>query len=151
MSTKVETITIHRMSEGDLDQVAQLEKLCFSDPWSRKSFEHELTNRFSIPLVAKSGDRIFGYSCLWHVYEQMEIADIAVSPEFRRRGIAGMMIRWILKEATQRGCLNVILSVRESNLPAIRLYRRFGFVELDRRKRYYRLPDEDAIIMIKAT
>jgi ribosomal-protein-alanine N-acetyltransferase len=150
MSTKVEHLTIQRMSREDVDQVARLEKLSFSDPWSKSSFEHELTNRFSIPLVVKSGSAVVGYCCLWHVYEQMEIATIATAPEFRGKGIGGMMIRWILDEAASRGCSSVVLSVRESNLTAIRLYRRFGFVQMDRRKRYYRLPEEDAIIMIKA-
>jgi ribosomal-protein-alanine N-acetyltransferase len=150
MSTKVERFTIERMGPEDVDQVARLEKVCFSDPWSKSSFQHELTNRFSIPLVVKSGSTVVGYCCLWHVYEQMEIATIAVAPEFRGKGLGGMMMRWILEEAARQGCSSVVLSVRESNLTAIRLYRRFGFAELDRRKRYYRLPEEDAIIMIKA-
>jgi len=150
MSTKVEHIAVQRMSREDVEEVARLEKLCFSDPWSKSSFEHELTNRFSIPLVVKSGSTIVGYCCLWHVYEQMEIATIAVAPEFRGKGVGGMMMRWIVEEAARQGCSSVVLSVRESNLTAIRLYRRFGFVQLDRRKGYYRLPDEDAIIMIKA-
>jgi ribosomal-protein-alanine N-acetyltransferase len=150
MSTKVERFTIERMGPEDVDQVARLEKICFSDPWSKSSFQHELTNRFSIPLVVKSGSTVVGYCCLWHVYEQMEIATIAVAPEFRGKGVGGTMMRWILEEAARQGCSSVVLSVRESNLTAIRLYRRFGFAELDRRKRYYRLPEEDAIIMIKA-
>jgi ribosomal-protein-alanine N-acetyltransferase len=150
MSTKTENLTVQRMTREDVDEVARLEKLSFSDPWSKSSFEHELTNRFSIPLVVKSGSTIVGYSCLWHVYEQMEIATIATAPEFRGRGVGALLMRWALDEAARRGCSNVVLSVRESNLTAIRLYRRFGFVELDRRRRYYRLPEEDAIIMIKA-
>jgi ribosomal-protein-alanine N-acetyltransferase len=150
MSTKVENFTIQRMSREDVDEVARLEKLSFSDPWSRSSFEHELTNRFSIPLVVKSGSTVVGYCCLWHVYEQMEIATIATAPEFRGKGLGALMMRWILDEAARRGCSSVVLSVRESNLTAIRLYRRFGFAELDRRRRYYRLPEEDAIIMTKA-
>jgi ribosomal-protein-alanine N-acetyltransferase len=149
MSTKVERFTIERMGPEDVDQVARLERVSFSDPWSKSSFQHELTNRFSIPLVVKSGSTVVGYCCLWHVYEQMEIATIAVAPEFRGKGLGGMMMRWILEEAARQGCSSVVLSVRESNLTAIRLYRRFGFAELDRRKRYYRLPEEDAIIMIK--
>ncbi len=149
MSTKVEDVTIQRMSREDLDEVFRLESLCFSDPWSRSSFEHELCNRFSVPLVVKSGTSTLGYACLWHVYDQMEIADIGVSPEFREKGIGSMMLRWVLEEARRRSCSSVILSVRESNQAALSLYRKFGFVELDRRKRYYRLPDEDAIIMTR--
>jgi ribosomal-protein-alanine N-acetyltransferase len=149
MSTKVEDVTIQRMTQDDLDEVFRLESLCFSDPWSKSSFEHELSNRFSVPLVVKSSTSMLGYACLWHVYDQMEIADIAVSPDFREKGIGSMILRWVLEEARRRGCSNVILSVRESNRAALSLYRKFGFVELDRRKRYYRLPDEDAIIMTR--
>jgi ribosomal-protein-alanine N-acetyltransferase len=150
MSTKVENFLIQRMSQEDVEEVARLERLCFSDPWSKSSFEHELKNRFSIPLVVKSNERIVGYSCLWKIYEQMEIATIAVSPEFREKGIGRMMMNWIVREARKRGCKSVILSVRESNKAAISLYRAFEFVESKRRKGYYRHPDEDAIIMIKS-
>lgn len=149
MLPEVEDISIQRMTQADIEEVVRLEKMCFSDPWSKSSFEHELINSFSLPLVVKSGSRIVGYSCLWLIYEQMEIATIGVSPEFRRKGIGGMMMSWILKEAKRNGCTNIILSVRESNNAAINLYRKFGFVDLDRRKGYYRLPDEDAIVMIK--
>jgi ribosomal-protein-alanine N-acetyltransferase len=149
MLPEVENISIQRMNQADIEEVIRLEKLCFSDPWSKSSFEHELINRFSVPLVVKSNTRIVGYLCLWHIYEQMEIATIGVSPEFRRKGIGGKMMNWILKEAKKGGCSNVILSVRESNNAAINLYRKFGFVELERRKKYYRLPEEDAIVMIK--
>jgi ribosomal-protein-alanine N-acetyltransferase len=150
MLPEVEDISIRRMSRADIEEVVRLEKLCFSDPWSKSSFEHELINRFSIPLVVKSGNRIVGYSCLWLIFEQMEIATIGVSPELRRKGIGGMMMSWILKEAKRNGCTNVILSVRESNIAAINLYRKFGFADLDRRKNYYRVPEEDAIVMVKS-
>jgi ribosomal-protein-alanine N-acetyltransferase len=149
MLPEVERFIIQRMSHQDLDQVARLEKLSFSDPWSKRSFEDELTNRFSIPLVVKSGTRIVGYACLWHIYEQMEIANIAVSPEFRGKGVGSTMMKRVLEVAKEKGCRSIILSVRQSNSAAISLYRRFGFVELERKKRYYRLPSEDGIIMIK--
>jgi ribosomal-protein-alanine N-acetyltransferase len=150
MLPEVENISIQRMTRADIEEVVLLEKMCFSDPWSKSSFEHELINRFSIPLVVKSGIKIVGYACLWHTFEQMEIATIGVSPEFRRKGIGRMMMNWILKEAKINGCSNVILSVRESNHAAIGLYRKFGFVDLDRRKKYYRVPEEDAIVMVKS-
>lgn len=149
MLPEVERFIIQRMSHQDLDEVARLEKLSFSDPWSKRSFEDELTNRFSIPLVVKSGTRIVGYACLWHIYEQMEIANIAVSPEFRGKGVGSTMMKRVLEVAKEKGCRSIILSVRKSNSAAISLYRRFGFAELERKKRYYRLPSEDGIIMIK--
>ena len=149
MIEEVDRITIQRMSSDDLDEVVRLEKLCFSDPWSKQSFQEDLEHQFSIPLVVRFDQRIVGYTCLWCVDEQMEIANFAVSPEFRRKGIGRMMMEEVFSEAMKRGCTSVILSVRETNLPAINLYRGFGFVEAGKRKRYYRFPSEDAIIMVK--
>jgi [ribosomal protein S18]-alanine N-acetyltransferase len=149
MLKELDQITIQRMILDDLEEVTRLEKLCFSDSWSKQSFQEDLEHQFSIPLVVRFDQRIVGYTCLWCVDEQMEIANFAVSPEFRRKGIGRMMMEEVFSEAIKRGCTSVILSVRETNLPAINLYRGFGFVEAGRRKRYYRFPVEDAIIMIK--
>jgi len=150
MSPEIEHITIERMSEEDVDEVARLERLCFSDPWSKRSFEEEIKHRFSIPLVVKSGTKVIGYTCLWFVYDQMEIANFAISPEFRGKGIGRMTMERVLAETEKKGCLTVILSVRESNKAAINLYTKSGFVEVERRKNYYRSPIEDAIIMMKS-
>jgi ribosomal-protein-alanine N-acetyltransferase len=149
MSAGIEDITIQRMAEDDIEEIARLEKSCFSDPWSKENFRQELKHRFSVPLVVKSGQTIVGYMCLWHIDGQMEIANFAVSPDFRRRGIGRKMMRRVLWEAGERSCTNLILSVRESNLCAVRLYTSFGFVEVYRRSKYYRQPIEDAIIMVK--
>ncbi len=149
MLAGLEHITIERMKEEDVDEVARLEKLCFSDPWAKASFQEELKHGFSIPLVVKSGRQVIGYACLWHIDVQMEIANFAVSPHLRRKGIGRMMMKRVLGEARKKNCTNLILSVRESNLPAIRLYGDYGFVEVHRRRKYYRQPDEDAIIMVR--
>ena len=149
MLAGLENITIQRMTRDDIEEIARLEKLCFSDPWVKESFREELKHRFSVPLVVKSGPTIAGYMCLWHIDDQMEIANFAVSPDFRGRGIGRKMMEEVLRVAEERSCTNLILSVRESNLPAIRLYTSHGFVEIHRRKGYYREPAEDAIIMAK--
>ncbi len=149
MLKETDRIKIRPMTADDLEEVTQLEKLCFSDPWQKQCFEEELEHQFAIPLVAKLDQRIVGYTCLWHVEEQMEIANFAVSPEFRRKGIGRRLMEEVISEAQRRGCTGLMLSVRETNLPAVTLYKRFGYVEVGRRKRYYRLPVEDAIIMVK--
>jgi ribosomal-protein-alanine N-acetyltransferase len=146
---EVDHITIDRMAEDDVDEVVRIEKTCFSDPWSKTSFREELRHGFSVPLVVKSGKKVVGYTCLWYIDSQMEIANFAVSAKNRRRGIAKRMMERVLWEAQARGCKQLILSVRESNLPAINLYIGFGFVEVHRRRGYYRLPVEDALIMVK--
>jgi ribosomal-protein-alanine N-acetyltransferase len=149
MLKEVDQYTIQRMALEDVEEVARLEKLCFSDPWTKRCFQDELEHQFSIPLVVKISQKIVGYACLWHVDDQMEIANFAVSPEFRRKGIGRMLMQKVLSEAEKRGCTSLMLSVRESNLPALNLYKEFGFVEVGRRKRYYRFPIEDAVIMVK--
>jgi len=149
MPAGLENITIQRMTRDDIEEIARLERLCFSDPWAKENFRDELRHRFSVPLVVRSGPTIIGYMCLWHLQDQMEIANFAVSPDFRGRGIGRKMMERVLWEAKEMGCTNLTLSVRESNLPAIRLYTSHGFVEMRRRQGYYREPDEDAIVMVK--
>ena len=149
MPAGLENITIQRMTRDDIEEIARLERLCFSDPWAEENFRDELRHRFCVPLVVRSGPTIIGYMCLWHIEYQMEIANFAVSPDFRRRGIGREMMERVLREAKEMGCTNLILSVRESNLPAIGLYTSHGFVETHQRQGYYRDPAEDAIVMVK--
>lgn len=137
------------MSQEDVDEVARLEKICFSDPWSKETFIEELQIKLAIPLVVKWGEEVVGYTCLWHLDDELEVANFAVSPAHRRNRIGEKIMKRILLEAKERGCKSIILSVRESNLAAIKLYTKFGFVEVGRRKKYYRLPTEDALTMHK--
>ena len=149
MCEEVDKIVIQRMSQEDVDQVARLEKICFSDPWSKETFREELQLKLAIPLVAKLEKEVVGYTCLWHLDDQLEVANFAVSPDHRGKGIGEKIIKRILLEAKERACKSIVLSVRESNKAAINLYTKFGFVEVGRRKRYYRLPTEDAVTMLK--
>ncbi|MFQ6003310.1 MAG: ribosomal protein S18-alanine N-acetyltransferase [Candidatus Zixiibacteriota bacterium] len=149
MYEEVNKIVIQRMSQEDVDQVARLERLCFSDPWSKDTFTEELQLQVSIPLVVKLEEEVVGYTCLWHLDDQLEVANFAVSPDYRRTKIGERIMRRILLEAKERGCKSIVLSVRESNQAAINLYTKFGFVEVGRRKKYYRSPTEDALTMLK--
>jgi len=149
MCQEVDKIVIQKMDEEDLEEVVRLEKICFSDPWSKEAFMEELRLKLAIPLVVKLGEKVVGYTCLWHLDAQLEVANFAVSPDHRGKGIGERIMKRILLEAKERGCKSIILSVRESNLPAIKLYTKFGFVEVGRRKKYYRLPTEDALTMHK--
>ena len=149
MCQKAEKIAILRMSPEDVEEVARLEKICFSDPWSKENFIDELQLKLAIPLVVKLGEEVVGYTCLWYLEDELEVANFAVSPVHRRKGIGEEIMKRILSEAKGRGCKSIILSVRESNLAAIKLYTKFGFVEVGRRKKYYRQPTEDALTMCK--
>jgi ribosomal-protein-alanine N-acetyltransferase len=146
---EVDRIVIQRMSKEDIDQVAGLEKTCFSDPWNQQAFTEELRLELAIPLVARLGSKVVGYTCLWHLVDQLEVANFAVSPDHRSEGIGEKLMKRVLLEAKKKSCRSVVLSVRESNQAAIRLYVKFGFVEVGRRKKYYRLPTEDALTMLK--
>ncbi|KPK77348.1 MAG: hypothetical protein AMJ89_02575 [candidate division Zixibacteria bacterium SM23_73] len=137
------------MSKEDVEEVARLERICFSDPWSKETFMQELQLKLAIPLVVKLGEEVVGYTCLWHLDGQLEVANFAVSPDYRSKGIGEKLMRRILLEAKERACQSIVLSVRESNKSAINLYTKFGFVEVGRRKKYYRLPTEDALTMLK--
>ena len=149
MCQEVDNLVIQKMSKEDVDQVAGLEKICFSDPWSKETFMEELQLKLAIPLVVKLEEKVVGYTCLWHLDDQLEVANFAVSPDHRKKGVGEKLMKRILMEAKERGCKSIVLSVRESNQGAVNLYTKFGFVEVGRRKKYYRLPTEDALTMVK--
>jgi len=149
MCQEVDNLVIQKMSKEDVDQVAGLEKICFSDPWSKETFLEELKLKLAIPLVVKLEEKVVGYTCLWHLDDQLEVANFAVSPDHRKKGVGEKLMKRILVEAKERGCKSIVLSVRESNQGAVNLYTKFGFVEVGRRKKYYRLPTEDALTMVK--
>ncbi len=143
------SLIIQKMRKGDLDQVIEIEKRSFSDPWNKGFFSQDIDNEFALPLVVKEGDKVLGYVCLWKILDEIQISNIAVSPESRRRGIAQSMMRRVLETAEEENCTRITLDVRISNQAAISLYQKFGFREAGRRKDYYRHPREDALILEK--
>ena len=141
-------ITIRTMTNASLPQVAQLETVCFSDPWSEESLRSELENETATWLVAVlEDDTIVGYGGLHVLFDEGEIMNIAVSPAYRRAGIGAALLTALLNAAADAEA--VFLEVRASNSGAIALYERFGFEKIAVRKNYYRLPTEDAHIMRK--
>ncbi len=140
---------ITKMNESHVAQVAQLEKLCFSDPWSENSVASELKNPLSFWLVAEEAGQVAGYIGSQTVCNETDMMNVAVHPDFRRRGIAESLVSALVEElkAMESHCLT--LEVRASNGPAISLYEKLGFHEIGRRKNYYRNPREDALILRK--
>lgn len=138
------------MTADHLDEVAELERICFSTPWSRNMLAEELGNDLSAFLVAldESGT-VVGYAGLQVILDEGYIANIAVRPECRRQGIAGKLLQVFLDFAQANGLAFLTLEVRESNQPAIVLYGSRGFRSVGRRKNYYEHPREDAIIMTR--
>ena len=142
-------IEIRTMELQDVPQIAELEKVCFSDPWSEKSIISELDNPLSCWLVAVSGEQVVGYVGSQTVLDGSDMMNIAVSPDFRRKGIAESLIEALISFLRERGSRCLILEVRASNVPAIALYGKLGFLEIGRRRNYYRNPKEDALILRK--
>lgn len=145
----MEGLIIRRMSYEDIQQVHEIERLSFTAPWSIDSFIYELNNRMTILLVAEFNGQIIGYICLRTIIDVTEILNIAVHPKFRRRGVGAGLLKRALDElmSEHQDSKTVRLEVRESNTPAIALYKRFGFEVIGRRRDYYHSPREDAILM----
>ena len=142
-------IQFTQMKAEHVPQVAQLEKLCFADPWSEKSIATELDSPWSYWVVAVADGQVVGYVGSQSSYEQADIMNVAVHPDWRRRGIAESLIDCLMKELRTRNCMALMLEVRASNAPAITLYEKLGFHQVGLRKNYYRNPKEDALILRK--
>ena len=142
-------MNIIKMEATHVSQVAELEALCFSDPWSEKSVASELTNPLSCWLVAVEDDRLAGYVGSQTVMEETDMMNVAVHPDFRRRGIAEDLVVALIEELKKRQSHCLTLEVRASNEPAKNLYEKLGFNQIGRRLKYYRNPREDALILRK--
>lgn len=132
-----------------VSQVAELEKICFSDPWSEKSVASELENDLACWLVAVEEDRVAGYVGSQTVMDETDMMNIAVHPDFRRKGIAEELVNALVHRLRNRGSRCLTLEVRASNEPACKLYEKLGFSQIGRRPNYYRNPREDALILRK--
>ena len=136
-----------KMTESHVPQVAELEKLCFSDPWSEKSVASELENPLSLWLVAVDGDTVAGYVGSQTVIDESDMMNVAVHPDHRRQGVAEALVLALAAELKAMGSRCLTLEVRASNAPAIALYEKLGFVQIGLRKNYYRNPKENALIL----
>jgi ribosomal-protein-alanine N-acetyltransferase len=142
------SLFIRKMILKDLDQVVEIDNFSFSLPWPPRSFHFELTdNPASRSWVAEADERVVGMIVCWLIVDELHIATIAVHPEYRRQGIGEKLLTHALKSAAEEGAVKSFLEVRESNLSAQAMYRKFGFVEDGRRRRYYKDNNEDAILM----
>ena len=137
------------MNESHVASIAQLEKLCFSDPWSERSILSELTNPLSCWLVAVEGEQVLGYVGSQTVLDESDMMNLAVDPAFRRRGIARALVLALIGQLRKMGSRCLTLEVRASNESAQALYACLGFVQVGRRKNYYHHPKEDALILRK--
>jgi ribosomal-protein-alanine N-acetyltransferase len=140
------------MEEKDLPFVMRIERLCFSHPWRESSFKGEINNhQISHPyvIVHRPVEKVIGYVIFWLLAEEAQISNIAVHPDFRRRGVGETVLKQTLEIILRFGAKYVVLEVRPSNFFARLLYRKFGFETLGIREDYYKDPVEDALVLIK--
>ena len=137
------------MTSGHLDDVYIIETECFSHPWSKQSLEEELNNETSLFLVAKEENEVIGYIGMSIVIDEGYIFNVAVRENYRNKGVATSLINELVTYGKKNNFSFITLEVRESNLPAISLYSKFGFIKAGGRKDYYSNPKENAILMTK--
>ena len=140
---------IERMAESHVSQVAELEKICFSDPWSENSVASELKNPLSCWLVAEEDGVVAGYIGSQTVMGESDMMNVAVHLDHRRKGVAESLVNELIEALKKRGSRCLTLEVRASNEPAKALYEKLGFVQVGLRRNYYRNPKEDALILRK--
>jgi ribosomal-protein-alanine N-acetyltransferase len=143
---------IERVTSADITAIAGIERRSFSDPWSESSFQELLAHSrmyFACVRQAAGGAPrpALGYVVAWFAGGQGEIANLAVDPDARGRGLGSRLLDAALDEARRHGVEEVFLEVRDSNTRARQLYESRGFAEVGRRRRYYRRPAEDAVIL----
>ena len=137
------------MRSDHVAQIAALEKLCFSMPWSERSVASELQNPLSLWLVAEENGRVLGYVGSQTVLDESDMLNLAVLPECRRGGVGRALVTALCAALQSRGSRCLTLEVRDSNAAARALYDALGFQEIGRRPRYYSRPTEDAALYRK--
>ena len=135
------------MKPVHVPQIAALEQICFSAPWSERSIASELENQLSLWLVALDGDVVTGYIGSQSVMGESDMMNVAVHPDYRRQGIGEELVTRLAEVLKEKGNQCLTLEVRASNEPAIALYEKLGFTQVGRRPGYYRNPKEDALIL----
>jgi len=141
-------VSITAMQEKDLDSLAELEKICFSTPWTRGGLEAELSCPSAVFIVAHSaGGAAAGYAGMHCAAGECYVDNVAVLPQLRGNGIGEALMRRLILDARRRGGEFISLEVRKSNAPAISLYGKLGFVKAGERKGFYDKPREDALIL----
>ena len=143
---------VRPMRREDLDAIVEIEHLSFAIPWSRASFEQELTeNRCARYLVVVADDRPVGYAGMWLVLDEGHITNVAIHPDYRGRKLGEKLMRALIQLAADTSLSWMTLEVRRSNFVAQSLYRKLGFIDVGYRKRYYADNKEDALIMALET
>ena len=141
------TVKIRAAVDEDLQYIAEIEKECFSSPWSLKALQDFYELEYSRILVADCDGEIAGYVTFSVILDELQVANVAVSCRFRRRHIGLLLIENLKKTGTECNCAAAYLEARQSNVPAVKLYEKCGFVVAGERKNFYSSPTENAVLM----
>ncbi|MBT5871813.1 MAG: ribosomal protein S18-alanine N-acetyltransferase [Candidatus Latescibacteria bacterium] len=145
-----ESVFIEQMLPDDLPAVVRIERASYPDPWSSASFSREISAQpISHPIVARRDGMVVGFVVAWFVVDEVHIGNVAVAPDARRQGIGRLLMDTLESQAVAEGCTYSTLEVRESNQSARQLYGQMGYRVIGRRDRYYRHPEEDALVMVR--
>lgn len=147
MSAVPPVVEIEAAAVTDLPAVVAVERASFSDPWSARAFENLLGRDAVTFAVARCGGQVIGYVVLYSAGGEAELANLAVAPAERRHGVGVFLLEHAVASARGAGARDLWLEVRASNVAARGLYARQGFAEVGARRRYYRAPVEDAVVM----
>lgn len=140
---------IVRLQKEHSEILAELEKLCFSRPWSQKAIEDEVNNPNAFFVTAVDEEKILGYGGMHCTHQECYIDNIAVFGHQRKKGVGTAIVKALVQEAQRRGAEYISLEVRPSNRPAVGLYTKLGFMEEGRRRNFYSDPTEDALILTR--
>lgn len=135
-----------RLRASDVDDLIELEKLCFAYHWSRDQFLMGLDRNVYLTLGIREKDQLVGYLAFSLIEDEMEILNLAVHPDFRKEGIATILLKSAFAICKKKGIRKSFLDVKVTNTPAIELYRKFGYVKIGVRKKYYPDTKEDALL-----
>lgn len=141
-------LVIREADAGDIDAIAELEKICFATPWSRDSIRQELVeNDLAFYVVAELDGEVVGYMGMWHIVDEGHVTNVVVHPDHRGKHVASAIVAVVLAYSEAGGIRRFTLEVRSSNEAAKALYRKFDFKEEGLRRGYYKDNGEDAVIM----
>jgi ribosomal-protein-alanine N-acetyltransferase len=135
---------------ADVQRVSEIERDAFADPWSRSSFERFVADpdeRALFEVACRPDGTVVGYVVAWFIMDEGEIANLAVASDSRSRGVGALLLESAITQARARGVAAIYLEVRESNVAGRALSASRGFTEIGRRRRYYRRPIEDALVL----
>ena len=141
-----DTTIVREMTEGDIKDIAQLEKECFSEPWSEASLRDELTNETARFYVLRDSEKLLGYIGANNICNEVYITNVAVNGTCRGKGHGKILVNYLIKQSEAERAFFITLEVRKSNENAIKLYEKCGFKLIGERKNFYSKPIEDALI-----